>query len=461
MPAPSYTYTLTNGSTADASQVMQNFNDVLNGITDGTKNLSISALTAGGTATLNGAVILGSASDDDLTFNGSLASSIPVKTTASYDFGSATLGLRSVYIGNASTYTVRLLGSASQTGTYTLTLPVAAPAASGYIMSFTSAGVGSFVLPLQDAPVSANNYTLTATVGSSALTVALKTKAGTDPSSTDPVTLAFRSATAATGDYTMVTATAATSVVVSSGSTLGHSSAVATPIYVYAVNNGGTIELAVSTKRFDDGTVQSTTAEGGAGAADSATVMYSTTARTDKPIRLLARLTSNQVTAGTWAAVPTEIALGQKFITDPMVGVASGLSVPNGYVGEYQSQYSAGSIAIMDATANIASQSLTAGDWDVWGYVDADSTGATSSTEVWIQTSISLTSATIEAPIHQIYLKGFGVSGSARQISPIRRVSVSATTTVYLVARTVVIAAGSMSALTANTNSGIFARRRC
>src|SRR5688572_8522731 len=68
------------------------------------------------------------------------------------------------------------------------------------------------------------NLTLTATVSSNALTVALKTQAGSDPSETSPVRIGFRSSTLATGTYSQSTATSARSVVVSSGSTLGHAS---------------------------------------------------------------------------------------------------------------------------------------------------------------------------------------------------------------------------------------------
>lgn len=105
MAAPSLTYSLTNGSTADASQVMQNFNDLLNGYTDGTKDLSISALTCAGTATLNGHVNLGNSSADDLTITASLAATLPIKTNTSYDIGSSTKGLQSAYFGGTSTFT--------------------------------------------------------------------------------------------------------------------------------------------------------------------------------------------------------------------------------------------------------------------------------------------------------------------------------------------------------------------
>lgn len=93
----SYTYTLTNGTTADATQVQQNFTDVRNGVSDGTSDISCAALTAAGTATFNGNVTLGNASGDDITLTGSLASSIPIKTDSSYDIGTSSLRLRRLY----------------------------------------------------------------------------------------------------------------------------------------------------------------------------------------------------------------------------------------------------------------------------------------------------------------------------------------------------------------------------
>ena len=153
------------------------------------------------------------------------------------------------------------------------------------------------------------NATLACSVGSSALTIALKDSTGADASALSPVSIGFRDATSATGTYTTRTVTAALSLVVSSGSTLAHRSGDPFYIYVYAVDTGSGVVLGVSSAIHDDGTVKSTTAEGGAGAADSPNPIYTTSAQTNKPIRLLARLTSNQTTAGTWAAVPTEISL--------------------------------------------------------------------------------------------------------------------------------------------------------
>lgn len=142
MAAPSYTYTLTNGTTADASQVQQNFNDIRNGVSDGTKDLSILGLAVGASLTIADNTTLGSASGDDVTWNASLASSIPVKTTASFNVGSSTLGLLSVYLGR-NAQTVRLIASASMSATWTLTLPVAAGTAN-YALLTDGSGVTSW-----------------------------------------------------------------------------------------------------------------------------------------------------------------------------------------------------------------------------------------------------------------------------------------------------------------------------
>jgi hypothetical protein len=61
MAAPSVTYTFSNSTTADATEVNTNFTDIINGITDGTKDLTINLLTVNGAASFNGNVTLGNA----------------------------------------------------------------------------------------------------------------------------------------------------------------------------------------------------------------------------------------------------------------------------------------------------------------------------------------------------------------------------------------------------------------
>lgn len=157
-----------------------------------------------------------------------------------------------------------------------------------------------------------NNVGLATSVSSNALTIALKTSDGsTNASGGDPASIAFRSSTITSGAFNVRSITGALSITVSSGSTLGHADGVDQNIYVYALDNSGTVELAVASVVLDEAKLYSTTAEGGAGGADSNAVLYSTTARTGVPIRLIGKLVSNQTTAGTWAANMIEVVAGR------------------------------------------------------------------------------------------------------------------------------------------------------
>lgn len=154
------------------------------------------------------------------------------------------------------------------------------------------------------------NLGLATSVGSSAITVALKQSDGaTDPASgSGVVTIGFRSATGSSGAYSLIGISSALSIVIPSGATLGQISAVNQYVWVYALNNAGTIELAVSgINVFKDSSVASTTAI--SGSSTSGSTLYSTTARTNVAIRLIGRLLVNEATAGTWASNATEIAL--------------------------------------------------------------------------------------------------------------------------------------------------------
>ena len=158
------------------------------------------------------------------------------------------------------------------------------------------------------------NGRLDVSVAASACTVALKTRAGTDPSATDPVYVLFRDATLTSGDSAVLTITAATSFTISSGSTLGTSSAVPSRIYIGMANDGGTGRLFVyhaysgtDIITLDEGLLYSSTAEGGAGGADSAQVLYSATSFSSKAVSLLGYFESTQATAGTWATAPSKV----------------------------------------------------------------------------------------------------------------------------------------------------------
>lgn len=158
------------------------------------------------------------------------------------------------------------------------------------VLTLNASGVTGGVRQIQ--PISAS-------VGSNALTL-----------SASQLSLDFRSTTLGSGTVTTVTGTPA-NLVISSGSTLGTVNATAARIVVLAINNAGTIELAAVNisggNQLDETNLISTTAEGGAGAADSANVIYSTTARSNVAYRVIGFVDITQATAGTWASAPTVV----------------------------------------------------------------------------------------------------------------------------------------------------------
>jgi hypothetical protein len=183
--------------------------------------------------------------------------------------------------GNAGGSGAFVIASPSSSNSQTVTLPDA---------SGTIALTSSFYPQIQ--PISAS-------VAANALTI-----------SASSLNLWFRSTTLGSGTTTNVTGTP-TNLVISSGSTLGTVSTVASRIVVIALNNAGTIELAAVNisggNQLDETNLISTTAEGGAGTADSADVIYSTTARTSLAYRVIGFIDSTQATAGTWATAPSTI----------------------------------------------------------------------------------------------------------------------------------------------------------
>jgi len=158
------------------------------------------------------------------------------------------------------------------------------------------------------------NYSLTATVAANALTI-----------SCGKLNLEFRSATLTTGTTTLVSGDP-NDLVISSGSTLGTVNGVESDIAVVAINNAGTIELAAINIAGGDDLSEtgliSTSAEGGAGGADSAITFYSTTARANVAYRLIAVIRSTQATAGTWASAPTLVqsTFGKAFAATQSLG---------------------------------------------------------------------------------------------------------------------------------------------
>lgn len=163
------------------------------------------------------------------------------------------------------------------------------------------------------------NGTIVESHSANAVTFALKTLAGNDPSASDPVLIAFRNSTLGTGNYVYKTVTAALSLVISSGSTVGTTSNVAFKLWLVLFNDGGTVRLGAINNVSGSNVyplgqmpIAISTAEGGLGAADSAQTFYTGTAVTSMPYVLLGYAyygPSVISTAGAWAAAPTSIQL--------------------------------------------------------------------------------------------------------------------------------------------------------
>lgn len=165
-----------------------------------------------------------------------------------------------------------------------------------------------------DASAISNGY-LTASVATNALTVALVTMAGTDATADNVVYIPFRAGTATNSSINVRAVSTALSVVLSAGSTLGFSTSQISRIYVVALDNAGTVELALyhplsgtTLIPIDETLFYSSTAEGGSGGADSAQTLYSTSARSNVPVSVLGYVDiQTGSTAGQWGNAPIAV----------------------------------------------------------------------------------------------------------------------------------------------------------
>lgn len=161
------------------------------------------------------------------------------------------------------------------------------------------------------------NCTLTASVGSSLLTVALKDAGGNDPSATSPCYINYRDPTASTGATTLVSQIAALSVATTntgSAGSLGSSNSTAFRLWVVSFNNGGTnvlslINCSISGQIFplNEGVVASSTPF--SASATSAGIFYTPSGITiaSKAFRIVGYIEYNSTglaTAGTYVTAP-------------------------------------------------------------------------------------------------------------------------------------------------------------
>ena len=191
----------------------------------------------------------------------------PASTTPSAADSTTKIATTAFVQGELTTGLALKSNLASPTFTGTPAAPTAAPgtnttqlATTAFVTAAGAAGVTDHSVTAVKLATSSLGYglvngTLVASVGSSALTIAVKTLAGTDPSASDPVYFVFRNATAATGNFVVRTVTAALSTTVANGSTLGSTNGIPFRIWITALDDGGTVRLGVMNARASGGLV--------------------------------------------------------------------------------------------------------------------------------------------------------------------------------------------------------------
>lgn len=158
------------------------------------------------------------------------------------------------------------------------------------------------------------------------------------------------------------------------------------------------------------------------------------------PLRAAPTGTANQVTvtlgAGTITfSLPQDIGTSSTPNFADLVGTATNDSAATGNIGEYlEATVASGSAVslVNGIQKNVASISLTAGDWDVFGFC-AFLAGATTTATAYAAEA-SLTSNTFDVEYALFAISA--AAGNANQNFPFpgKRISLAATTTVYLVA---------------------------
>jgi hypothetical protein len=149
--------------------------------------------------------------------------------------------------------------------------------------------------------------------------------------------------------------------------------------------------------------------------------------------------------------------------TGQLAGTTTNDSATAGNIGEYISATVAVGSAVSLTTgtaANITSISLTAGDWDVWGF--AEFTGASTTTVTALQASISATSASVaregDGSYHAEGQPSAAIFGTVQDrtlpVGPIR-LSLSGSSTSYYLN-----AAATFATSTCSVYGSLYARRR-
>lgn len=374
--AGSLPFNLTNGTTADASQVMSNYNAIISSVnatcagsganSDITSLLGLTtALTAaqGGTNTWVATVASGGSANAQTVTTSLPATSFTLTKGYSVTFlpgfqnsGATTLAVNGTTAtavcmrSNGGGVCNALTGNELNTNIWvTVTYDgtsweiVSNQFVGGWGMTLGQVGSGNIIAQSTSAPARSCEAPvfeqLQASVSGNNLTVTLLNQNGVTPTSAAPVLICFETFSGGIGSPTWVPVTAATTFTANAGSSFGSANAVAQRYWIIAFNNAGTVNIGVyaatneavsigngaagSTVPVNEtaGAV-STTACNACTNATTVQTYYSTTALTNVSARIIGYFEATEATAGTWATAPSIV---QVF--------ASGMKKPGELVG--------------------------------------------------------------------------------------------------------------------------------
>jgi hypothetical protein len=343
-------FNLTNGTTADASQVMANYNAIISSVNTNCAgkgaNNDITALLALTTPLAVGSGGSSSYIANPLTSTGS-ANAYVVAAPVPSGFSLTQVGTRVLFVpvaNNTGASTLNVNGTGVQnilkitaSGTlaaltggelssgqlteafwdgveYEILPPLAVTA--GFAISVTGGSLVAFVGCVEPTSIgfsTPTNLKLSVTVASNNLTVAIKTGNQVDPSPSNPVCIPFQDITSGTPVLTQITS--AFSYSINSGSTMGCVSNVTCRIWIIGEIKSNIFHLALinaSTGNQVFPIVEDNagnTACNGCGTASTAGVFYSDTGVGADATRILGFAEFTEATAGVWATPPGRVKL--------------------------------------------------------------------------------------------------------------------------------------------------------
>lgn len=328
MVTPSVPNTFANSTAADATAVNNNFAALVGALTNGLNDLSVLTFTAAGN------VILGTLGSSTISLKGSINESIRLAANNTLDLGGSATGWQSIYLGGPTSLTTRIRAHQSLGGSNTIVLPNGAASSADSYLSEDGSGNWSWKLNLYNANEKQNiSVVCTVDVGNSTMTFTLADRSGNALSSTNQARISFQSG-ATPGAIVTRTISSNISVTTVNTATLGLVASTAKQIFCYAIDNAGTVELAVSCLPLQEGnsTINTTAMST---SADLANVVYSTTARTGVYWAPLAKAIFTLSSPGAWASSPSSQGqYGLPMVTRndvcAMYSTNAGQSIPNG-----------------------------------------------------------------------------------------------------------------------------------